>query len=651
MSGGNSARTSAEPTPLPPAPELRAGSIPPDGPILDETWSRSRRSPDDEMTDVLRLEYDTAGGLLRDQSDRTRLRNVRERAPDSPHPYSFLGHPSRQWSIHAERERRESSRPGSGDESRRREIATYASLFDPFDPNMPISQSPDYRAWLRSTPDYRDRQRQERETTAPLQSNGAVSDLPPLRRMSRRNITDGPLLSGLREAGVPADSERSPPETASSAGNADADSWDTMFANIVPDTNLPSVDSSFTSAAATASFSASNSNNSRAHSADSNSASSFGTNVTVPDAPMETAELAVEDWTCDTDSDDATPREPPESRRAWRARRSIFASSSHLDREWQYPRPSQRIVWNVSDDERQHMRRVYEHGDRAERRDGLASQLRRSGVDSELVDLFVNENRSDSEHATLLRRFLRLRHTMDDELFFMVLAEISREAAAHGRATIAQQRGLSPPPIPAVPNMARDGHIFGYTPAALDNNDTTMDSSDSEGRLSHRSGSSSEDEAANVLSSLAGRHDFPESYWANVGLRRTALRYAREEQAERSNGATASSSRPDISRRAEAAEALRGVWDDASSILQRFRDRTERLEGSGSGSSTPPARSSADVRRMLDEIEERRRRNDEFRGDPIERIRRLREELDRMGEFVDGLSGSGGSGQQRDSHL
>ncbi|KAK7511225.1 uncharacterized protein IWZ02DRAFT_104354 [Phyllosticta citriasiana] len=90
-----------------------------------------------------------------------------------------------------------------------------------------------------------------------------ATDFPPLRRMGRRQVTDGPLppsglrQSSLRESWGPAsvdglgDRERS-------VSSPPSDHWETILSTITPDAQLPSADSSFTSAAASASFSTSN---------------------------------------------------------------------------------------------------------------------------------------------------------------------------------------------------------------------------------------------------------------------------------------------------------------------------------------------------------------------------------------------------------
>ncbi|KAF2840599.1 hypothetical protein M501DRAFT_990574 [Patellaria atrata CBS 101060] len=146
----------------------------------------------------------------------------------------------------------------------------------------------------------------------------AVAEFPPLRRMGHRTIVDGPLpSSSLREtwnANVDGLGDRD----RSFSPDAEYNTWETMLTTIAPDTHLPSADSSFTSAAASASFSRSNSansnrgsNQSRA-SITSNSAGSSRTHITVP---SENAGDPACPWspssegTSDTEAeDDTTPR-------------------------------------------------------------------------------------------------------------------------------------------------------------------------------------------------------------------------------------------------------------------------------------------------------------------------------------------------------
>ncbi|KAH7030499.1 hypothetical protein B0J12DRAFT_535422, partial [Macrophomina phaseolina] len=127
--------------------------------------------------------------------------------------------------------------------------------------------------------------------------------LPPLRRMGRRQVTDGFLpSSSLRQSWSPSgnidglgDRERSlsPP----------TDPWETMLTTITPDTQLPSADSSFT--AASASFSASNNSQDGSDSSRAESTSSPSTQITVPSrrqSPDESASLLPQ-RACDTDDD------------------------------------------------------------------------------------------------------------------------------------------------------------------------------------------------------------------------------------------------------------------------------------------------------------------------------------------------------------
>ena len=114
--------------------------------------------------------------------------------------------------------------------------------------------------------------------------NNAVG-FPPLRRMGRRTIADGPLpSSSLRESWSPGTSVDGLGDRDRSVSPVD-DHWDTMLSTVAPDPLAPTADSSFTSAAASASFSQSFSTShpsSRAGSSNSNSAASSRTHLTVP---------------------------------------------------------------------------------------------------------------------------------------------------------------------------------------------------------------------------------------------------------------------------------------------------------------------------------------------------------------------------------
>ncbi|KAF2809270.1 uncharacterized protein BDZ99DRAFT_520639 [Mytilinidion resinicola] len=112
-------------------------------------------------------------------------------------------------------------------------------------------------------------------------SEGSPVGFPPLRRMGRRTIADGPLpSSSLRESWSPASTVDGLGDRERSFSPAD-NHWDTMLITVAPDPHLPSADSSFTSAATSASFSHPSSRSASSNS-NSNSASSSRTHLTVP---------------------------------------------------------------------------------------------------------------------------------------------------------------------------------------------------------------------------------------------------------------------------------------------------------------------------------------------------------------------------------
>jgi hypothetical protein len=126
---------------------------------------------------------------------------------------------------------------------------------------------------------------------------------PPLRRMGRRNIADGPLpASSLRESWSPA-------STVNGLGDRDrslspvADHWDHMLSSIAPDPLPPTAESSFTSAAASASFSNNSQPSSRTGSSNSNTASSSHTNLTIPSPTYSNFVRICEDTSDDSVSD------------------------------------------------------------------------------------------------------------------------------------------------------------------------------------------------------------------------------------------------------------------------------------------------------------------------------------------------------------
>ena len=118
--------------------------------------------------------------------------------------------------------------------------------------------------------------------------DGAVSDLPPLRRMSgRRYVVDQPL----RSLPPPEIIIRRGPEEGSSENESmpdrPHDDWANMSFGILPDTLRPSADSSFTSAAASASFTAPRSHGSSTSDSRSQSANSSSTSLTTLSADVE----------------------------------------------------------------------------------------------------------------------------------------------------------------------------------------------------------------------------------------------------------------------------------------------------------------------------------------------------------------------------
>ncbi|KAK8202683.1 hypothetical protein IWZ01DRAFT_545427 [Phyllosticta capitalensis] len=160
-------------------------------------------------------------------------------------------------------------------------------------------------------------------------------DFPPLRRMGRRQVTDGPMPpSGLRQSTLRdswsptnvdglGDRERS----ISSPPSPPSDHWETMLTTITPDAHLPSVDSSFTSAAASASFSTSNTT-SQTGTQSSRSASdgSTPTELTEPSIDRSYEEQLI----CETEDDvDSDGVDPP-----WAFRRARLPDDESGNRPW-----------------------------------------------------------------------------------------------------------------------------------------------------------------------------------------------------------------------------------------------------------------------------------------------------------------------------
>jgi hypothetical protein len=133
--------------------------------------------------------------------------------------------------------------------------------------------------------------------------NNAVS-FPPLRRMGRRNIADGPLpASSLRESWSPAATVDGLGDRERSFSPSDESSqWDTFYGTIVPDAVAPTAESSFASAAASASFS--NSHPSSRAGSSNTSASSSRTHLTVPSRRHSPPDNEQFMRACDTSDDD-----------------------------------------------------------------------------------------------------------------------------------------------------------------------------------------------------------------------------------------------------------------------------------------------------------------------------------------------------------
>ncbi|KAF2002751.1 hypothetical protein P154DRAFT_544395 [Amniculicola lignicola CBS 123094] len=148
------------------------------------------------------------------------------------------------------------------------------------------------------------------------EGQSAPVNLPPLRRMGRRTIADGPLpSSSLRESWSPSTTIDGLGDRDRSVSPAD-DPWDTMLSTVAPDPLPPTADSSFTSAAASASFSNSHpSSRAGSSNSNSNSAASSRTHVTIPSRRQSTTELfyracesSEDDTASDTEEEDIEPR-------------------------------------------------------------------------------------------------------------------------------------------------------------------------------------------------------------------------------------------------------------------------------------------------------------------------------------------------------
>jgi hypothetical protein len=191
-------------------------------------------------------------------------------------------------------------------------------------------------------------------------SDNAVG-FPPLRRMGRRNIADGPLpSSSLRESWSPVstvdglgDRERS------FSPSGESSQWDTFYGTIVPDAVAPTAESSFASAAASASFS--NSHPSSRAGSSNTSASSSRTHLTVPsqhsppanDQFTRACDTSDDDTASDTEAEEDTAPPPETVRHRYnpailrrRSRPSYFSDEPpHRDTE----RYSRRVMERTRD--------------------------------------------------------------------------------------------------------------------------------------------------------------------------------------------------------------------------------------------------------------------------------------------------------------
>ncbi|KAF2035437.1 hypothetical protein EK21DRAFT_96680 [Setomelanomma holmii] len=133
--------------------------------------------------------------------------------------------------------------------------------------------------------------------------NNAVG-FPPLRRMGRRNIADGPLpASSLRESWSPASTVDGLGDRDRSLSPFDENlPWDNFLSTVVPDPVAPTAESSFASAAASASFP--NSHPSSRAGSSNTSASSSRTHLTVPSRRHSPGAHDQFMRACDTSEDD-----------------------------------------------------------------------------------------------------------------------------------------------------------------------------------------------------------------------------------------------------------------------------------------------------------------------------------------------------------
>ncbi|RAR14754.1 hypothetical protein DDE83_001786 [Stemphylium lycopersici] len=132
--------------------------------------------------------------------------------------------------------------------------------------------------------------------------NNAVA-FPPLRRMGRRTIADGPLpTSSLRESWSPVPAlDGLGDRNRSVSPFGDQLHWDSFLTTVVDDPVAPTAGSSFASAAASASF---NNSHPSSRAGSSNSAASSQTHLTVPSRRPTPPQYEQFMRACDTSEDD-----------------------------------------------------------------------------------------------------------------------------------------------------------------------------------------------------------------------------------------------------------------------------------------------------------------------------------------------------------
>lgn len=194
----------------------------------------------------------------------------------------------------------------------------------------------------RSRSPYTDQSAARSDTTSAPEDDHESSDnnpvaFPPLRRMGRRTIADGPLpSSSLRESWSPEPRLDGLGDRNRSVSPFDDQlHWDSFLTTVVDDPVAPTAASSFASAAASASFTNSHSS-SRAGS--SNSAASSQTHLTVPsrrpsppqqDQFLRACDTSDNDTASDTEEEDTDVRVPMRRPHAEHGRdRGDFSSST-----------------------------------------------------------------------------------------------------------------------------------------------------------------------------------------------------------------------------------------------------------------------------------------------------------------------------------